>query len=190
MKARFYYPVKPYQITQKWGISRPEVYSQFGFTQHNGEDVALGADKLVRAPFDGTVVRKGYQPLGGGIFVGIISEPMVFNDGIEARVLLDALHMEAIHVPEGQIVRTGDVLGIADNTGFSTGPHTHLQFRRVQWDGAVITFVDKNQANDSFDPTPYWTGIYAADYGSLVSSYQTLLQKLQTIYATLKARSY
>lgn len=78
-----YYPVKPWRITQKWGVFRPEVYSQFGFTKHNGVDVPLGEDKRVYAPFDGLTVKTGFQPNGGGTYIGFLStETYRFPDGI------------------------------------------------------------------------------------------------------------
>lgn len=177
MPPKLYYPVKPWKITQAWGIERPEVYAQFGFSAHNGIDVALGKNAIVRAPFDCQVVRVGYQPNGGGLFLSVISnDTYTFNDGKEGRILLDALHLQSIKAWEGQKLSTGDILAIADNTGYSTGPHTHFQFRKVRWDGIRFTFLDDNDANDSFDPTPYWTGIHAEDIALLTLSnmYKTL----------------
>lgn len=185
MRLQLHFPAKPYKLNQPWGVYNPEVYSRFGFTSHNGVDIALGYDKTVRAPFEGTVIRIGNQPNGGGIFVGLLSEEYEFAD-TNARVLADFLHMQSLSVTEGQKVKVGDVLGIADNTGFSTGPHTHIQFRRVNWDGTTATTIDKNDANNSFDPTPFWNGMYAQDvnvdslltyYVSLLTHYRDLLKQ-------------
>lgn len=182
MKFQIHYPTKPYRITQRWGIYRPEIYSQFGFTRHNGEDFALGYEAKLYSIFDGVVVKKGYQPSGGGIFVGIISKhEYEFDDGIKCRVLADYLHCKEILVNEGQNVETGELIAIADNTGFSTGNHTHLQLRRVNWDGKVITIIDKNDANNSFDPSPYWSGLYAED----IRRIQGILEELKERVAKL-----
>ena len=171
MKPEFYYPAKPYIVNQEWGTSHPEIYSQFGFTRHNGVDIRLGTDKTLYAPFSGYVVRIGNQPKGGGIFLGLMSaREYTFPDGVTCRVLVDLLHCERLLVTEGQSVTVGDKVAIADNTGFSTGEHTHCQFRRAKnWnnlagDNLKWEEVDKNEANNSFDPTPYWTHFYAVDY--------------------------
>jgi murein DD-endopeptidase MepM/ murein hydrolase activator NlpD len=77
------------------------------------------------------------QPNGGGIFVGIVSDPFNFPaftnttpDGVVVhfvagtyRVLVDLLHCESISVKEGETVVAGQQVAIGDNTGFSTGPH-------------------------------------------------------------------
>ncbi len=48
---------------------------------------------------------------------------------------------------------------MGDNTGFSTGPHCHTQWRRINWNGGTnYTTVDINEANNSFDPTQFYTG--------------------------------
>ena len=177
MKPDYYYPVKPEQVNRVWGFYDPQDYSQFGFTNHNGVDWAPGADKLWRYPWSGTgtVIRVGNQPQGGGIFCGIISNELFdFPDGKQAYILTDALHAEKILVKEGDIVKTGDPIIIQDNTGFSTGVHTHEQDRREEWiesqaspnayrnqSGMVLTDVDKNDANNSFNPLDYATGGYA-----------------------------
>src|SRR3990167_2165986 len=105
---KFYYPVKPYKVNQKWGVYRPEVYSQFGFTQHNGEDIALGTDKCVYAPFDCGVLKIGNQPNGGGIFCGVISTEQTEK----GRVLLDILHCEKILCEIGKTYKAGDKLNL------------------------------------------------------------------------------
>lgn len=183
-KFRLYYTAKPYVLNQGWGIRNP-VYDQFGFTRHNGIDIALGRDKSLYAPFNGTIVRLGFQPNGGGNFFGLMSDTVYsFPDG-EFRVLMDFLHCESIAVKEGDKMKTGDFMAIADNTGLTTGPHTHLQPRRVKYwnglsgDNLAWTPEDVNDANGSFNPVPYFTGVYAVDYNTLVGYYQQLLFILQ-----------
>lgn len=188
MKLQLFYPVNPWKLNQPYGVPNPALYSQFGFTCHNGVDVAHGSDKLVRAPFNGIIVRMGYQPNGGGIFLGIISkEKYDFPDGKRCQVLIDSLHHASNLVKEGQEVPVGSVLAIQGNTGLSTGPHTHFQFRRVDWDGANFTVLDKNDANGSFDPTPYWTGVYAQNYET---TRQTLIKYVSYLQAYLEKLKY
>lgn len=181
---KLHYPVKPWRLTQTWGVVNP-AYQQFGFNRHNGIDVALGRNAIVRAPFDCQVVRVGYQPNGGGVFMGVISDEEYDFNGLKARVLIDALHLQAIKATEGQKLAAGDIMAIADNTGWSTGPHTHFQFRRVSWDGIKFTNLEINDANNSFDPTPYWSGLYAEDV-AMVTLENMKKQLLAALAALLK----
>ena len=164
MKLSLYYPAKPWKVNQKWGISDPKTYSQFGFTRHNGEDIALGVDKMIYAPFRGKIIVSGNQPNGGGIYIGFLSEDKyTFEDGVTSHVLLDFLHLDHVIGQVNVPYKVGDLLAKADNTGFSTGPHTHIQPRRGEWNGSYFVPTDKNDANGSFDPDLYWNGKYAVD---------------------------
>lgn len=184
MKFTLHYPAKPYKLNQAWGIYSV-IYKQFGFSLHNGLDIALGHDKKIRAPIDGQVVKVGYQPNGGGVFFGLISKEFYeFGDGKVCQVLLDFLHLEKTLCVEGKDYEAGDVLAIADNTGFSSGMHTHIQARRVSWDGISIQTIDQNQANNSFDLVPYFTGEYAEDIGNLKQQI-TLYQKIVVLLKQL-----
>jgi murein DD-endopeptidase MepM/ murein hydrolase activator NlpD len=186
MKPEYYFPVKPAHINRPWGFYDPKDYSQFGFTNHNGVDWAPGIDKTYRYPWNGTgtVVRTGNQPHGGGIFLGILSnEVFDFPDGKQAKILTDALHAERLLLNEGDQVKTGDPCIIQDNTGFSTGPHTHEQCRRMTTDsmpGHLMT-IDVNDANNSFDQTIYETGGFAVQVQEI-----TLLQKVVALLIQLK----
>jgi murein DD-endopeptidase MepM/ murein hydrolase activator NlpD len=179
MRFTFPWPAKPWRVSQEWGIFNP-AYQRFGFTRHNGIDIALGNDKLVRSPFAGTVIRAAtlengeWQPNGGGIFISVISDREYdFDDGQSAYVLVDFLHCERIIVQHSEKVLLGTVLAIGGNTGFSTGPHTHVQLRRCRvvpgGDFLInekkyhLEWLDQNDANGSFDPTPYLTSTYAED---------------------------
>ena len=185
-KLELFYPAKPYRVTQGWGIFNP-AYQQFGFTRHNGEDFALGADAKLYAPIRGTVVKTGNQQSGGGIFLGIMSDD-VYDDG--ARVLIDLLHCQELLIKEGDHVEVGDVVAIADNTGFSTGPHTHGQYRRiVGWNGKIgdalsFSLVDTNDANNSFDPRPFWNGYYATDATKVTGILKRIISLLQQALKT------
>ena len=177
--ARFelFYPIKPHRINQPWGVA-DTFYNQFGFSRHNGEDINLFNGQAIYCPQDGKVVRVGNQPTGGGIFIGVLTkDKWDFPDGKSAYVLLDFLHLKQILVNQGTDVLMGDAIALGDNTGASTGPHCHLQARRVTEN---LVNIDTNDANNSFDTAPYWNGIYAQDARSI-------LQKLRMIRDTLLA---
>lgn len=172
MYPQFYKPANPFTVIQPWGALHPEY--PFGFHHHNGIDVALGTARIIYAPFDGTLYRIGNQPNGGGIFCGLLSDNFYdFSDMITCQVLFDFLHCERIIAEAGKPYKVGDILAIGDSTGYSTGNHTHIQCRRVKYDGQAITTLDTNDMNNSFDPTPYMSG-FANEHGSFSSQLQTL----------------
>ena len=180
-KLELFYPVRPYRVNQPWGVY-DDLYKQFGFTQHNGIDIALVNGQPIHAPFDCSVVRIGNQPQGGGIFVGLLSKnTYTFPDGITCFVLIDLLHCQMIKVMDGQSVRVGDVVALGDNTGLSTGQHLHMQCRRVQMIGRDMVDVDRNGANNTFDQSKYWTGVYA-DTWVLLRLAQAQLAKLLALF--------
>lgn len=223
MKPTLYEEIKPRRINQPWGRYDP-VYKQFfDGSYHNGTDHAPGERKEVRAPFPGVVVRCGtkqngqWQPNGGGVYVSVLSRyaydfpawSEVCSDGLVVNfragtyyILADYLHMESVKVSLGQEVEIGDLLGIADNTGFSTGIHTHIQGRRehknfseppegvsryrILGEDFWLGDVDKNGANNSFPMERFYVG-YAADYK--ISFLTKKIQELQLkVIEILKAK--
>ena len=188
MKPQLYYEIKPFIVNQPWGVHRPEVYAQFGFEDHNGIDVAIAPGALVRAPLNAQVINISFQPHGGGLFLSILSEnEFDFPDGKRAKILFDYLHLKETIAKVGDKVILGQQLAIQDNTGFTTGPHTHIQNRRVVKTPTGLNDVDSNAAHNSFDPTPYYTGGYAYDH-AIIPLYQQLIPKLKELVALSKPK--
>jgi murein DD-endopeptidase MepM/ murein hydrolase activator NlpD len=69
-------------------------------------------------------------------------------------------HAKKILVKVGDEPALGELLMIADNTGFSTGLHTHMGLYRLNDKHQKL---DSNEATGSSDPAIYFTGEYAAD---------------------------
>lgn len=187
MKLELFYPIKPYVVNQPWGVHRPDVYGQFGFTDHNGIDLGIvGSDMKVRAPMNGTVAVQGYQPHGAGYFLTMISDDEFdWDDGKRTKVELGFYHLERYNCVVGQKVTVGDLLAIPDNTGFSTGPHTHMAAKRVSGTPSGYVLVDSNTANNTFNQEPYFNGKYAVDEArikilkQLISLYQQVISMLK-----------
>lgn len=177
MKPQFLHPIEPFAETQGWGTYDPTDYAQFGFTRHNGLDMVLSPTKEIMSPCKGTVVRVAtqanglWQPNGGGVYISIVSDPMdfpAFSNTTPDKVvvnfvegtyptIVDLLHLESISVNVGDIVEAGQIVAIGDNTGFTTGPHCHSQWRRINWNGGTnFSDVDTNDANNSYDPTQFF----------------------------------
>lgn len=129
---------------EKW---QPNIYAQFKMKGHNGFDwgmknltpiicVAKRA-KIVNLGFDGQT--KGY-----GRYVRTLAD-----DGEDVFAHLDRW----ADLKLGQYVERGQVLGLSDNTGFSTGSHLHYGYRPKG-------FIYGNGFKGYVDPVPRLQAIY------------------------------
>lgn len=98
------------------------VTSHFGWrdsTQHNGIDIGLNRGDKVAAAFDGMVrVARRYGSFGNVIIIR-------HYNGLETVYG----HLSKIKVKPGQVVFSGQVIGLGGSTGHSTGPHLHFEVR-------------------------------------------------------------
>lgn len=164
MKLELYYEAKPWSITQPWGVYN-NIYKQFGFLRHNGVDFRVSWDGKIRTPFDCEVIEIGNKPTGAGIYVSVLSDKTYESPFGECQVRVDYMHLKSsLGMYAGKKLKTGDEIAPQNNTGFSTGPHTHGQYKWVIKGPSNLIEVDKNEANNSFDPEPYRNGLYAEDF--------------------------
>lgn len=162
-KFEQFYEVKPWRVNQVWGVLNP-VYAQFGFLRHNGTDVAIGSNKMVFAPFHGEVTKIGNQPGGAGLYICILSKNQYdWEDGEKAWIEKTYMHLEKTIAKVGDVVQPGDILAVPDNTGFSTGPHTHIASKRVRKTLAGYFEVDVNDAKGTFDDSSFYNGKFSVD---------------------------
>jgi hypothetical protein len=174
MTLKIHYPFKPFQITQNWGNPNP-AYNHFGFTKHNGidarpwyQDAYLCNYYPVYCPVEGFRVDKvQYRPDGGGNEIWLVSKEEMLIGGEMCRAYLVLCHADKILVPVGYEPALGELIMIGDNTGFSTGTHTHMGLYRVKPNGGGWIIFDQNDANGSSDPALYFTGKFAADEASI-----------------------
>lgn len=185
---RFYwhYPCKPFNITQAWGIYNP-IYEKFGFSRHNGIDCKSYWDLEkfpLHLPLTSRVMGIWNQPDGAGHAIWFRTDEMYdFDDGKKARVDMMLFHMDSpSELKEGEVYTGGTFVGTGDNTGFSTGPHTHFLTRRVD---EVGNEIDNNEARNTFDPTPYFSGSHAVDIGAKVSLIKTLQKLVELLRSIL-----
>ena len=98
------------------------VNSDFGFRHwkfHYGIDLHLTVGDSVHSAFDG-MVRMATRGKRFGYYVVIRH-----YNGLETVYG----HLKKILVQPNQIVKAGDIIALGGNTGHSTGPHLHLEFR-------------------------------------------------------------
>ncbi len=138
------YPFKKVFITQKWGVNG-DVYARFGFKGHNGVDLRLfdengnkASTALVFAPHDGVVRERRNDEDGYGLYLKIESD-------VEGSILG---HLKEFKVGINKHVKQGDLIAIADNTGWSTGAHLHWGYYRLPRNR-------NNGYGGTIDPIPY-----------------------------------
>lgn len=187
-KLELWYLAKPYVLKQAWGIYNP-AYLKFGFDHHNGVDFALESDRRIHSPCPIRIVDIGYND-GAGNYIRFITtkQYMVLGDICYVGGMI--MHMESQAVKVGDILKVGDFLGIGDNTGFSTGPHTHLSTYRLIADISngnvpLTNRLDKDPSTDyTFDPALLFNGFYAVDSGTVLSLLQGIILLLKKAIGT------
>lgn len=121
------------------------VNSKFGWRDgrmHKGIDINLHRGDAVVAAFDG-MVRIAHAKGGFGNVV-IIRH----YNGLETVYA----HLSKIKVKPGQVVLSGQLIGLGGSTGHSSGPHLHFEVRfkgQAINPASIISFTDNKTFNDS-----------------------------------------
>lgn len=139
------HPIDKQYITQVFG-ARPEVYKQFGLKGHNGIDYRtryidspLGR-RYITAAADGVIREVRYDLKGYGIHVRI--------DHPDGSLTIYG-HLTKPYVIKGQKVKAGERIGLSGNTGFSSAPHLHFEYRPKGWEKSNNGFAG------AVDPLPF-----------------------------------
>lgn len=104
-------------------LNGTRVNSRFGprwRRMHYGTDLNLQTGDSVKTVFSGQVRIVDYEARGYGNYIVIRH----FN-GLETVYG----HLSKVLVQENQEVKAGEIIALGGNTGRSTGPHLHLEFR-------------------------------------------------------------
>jgi murein DD-endopeptidase MepM/ murein hydrolase activator NlpD len=222
MQLRLYWPVKPFYLNQRFGDNDPcvrdfglptqsivngadnntcptgydKLYPHFGMSGHNGDDLAAG-EQNVYAACDGVVVEKQTVP-ARGLGLGILTNEAVdLNQFGTHFAKVRYWHLKTMYVEVGQQVKAGDLIGVTDNTGYSSGNHLHFEVQPMDKDAGGHPFLPNlvftNGTNSviagAIDPTPFFVGMYAEDIPRAVSLYTALIPLLQKLIDAMRARS-
>ncbi len=169
-RLELFYPAKPFYQTQAWGIYNP-AYSQFAFDLHNGVDFLPATDSKLYMPVKAKLVEKDYIPNGSGNFVRFKTTEKWNIEGVDCYLGFVMMHLKYLpDYPVGTVLDLGDLVGTANNTGFSTGPHTHFApYRLGDNDERLDTSPTALRANQTFNPEPYWNGRYAVSMNNALN---------------------
>ena len=113
-----------------WRIHPIEKYRK----HHNGVDYASAIGTPVKAIENGRVIYAGAsklkfpngEPAGGGFIVKIRHK----SNGEWITSAYMHLRKGSLAVKKGDLVKEGQVIALAGNTGESTGPHLHFEIQR------------------------------------------------------------
>lgn len=106
-------PIKTgYTITSRFG--------QRSSGMHRGLDIAAPMGTVIQAAASGTVTSSGWSDNGFGYCV-VISH----GNGVQTLYA----HCSKLYVSAGDYVSQGDKIAAVGSTGWSTGPHLHLEIR-------------------------------------------------------------
>lgn len=181
MKLELFFPVKPWPLTQVFGVN-PDLYKQFGIKGHNGLDIKTYHGQQVYAAHDGTVVYAGMDGKEG---VGVVLRTDEEKEYAGGTAFFKSIYWHLINnvpVRVGQKVKTGDLIGYADNTGYSTGDHLHFALKpqaKGENDWTWDNVLQNNGYNGAIDPTPYFCGYFAIDAQKIKALLTEIISKLR-----------
>ena len=188
MKFKLYNPLKRMILTQGFGRENTDpnmlkAYESMGLQGHNGLDFVAWDGTPVYASHDGRVTFAGYDGSGGLGVVIRTEQQFDYNGGqVYFKTIYWHLKKDSLKVTASQSVKKGDLIGLSDNTGMSTGSHLHFGLKPIQrgeqewvWDN-----VDSaNGYNGAIDPTPYIVPFQQdMEYGQTWEEIKTLQKAL------------
>lgn len=195
MKLSLTYPLKSVLIHQSFGAN-PQMYSDpkyGGIKGHNGIDFFAGHGTFVYATHDGFAHYEIDDGQGHGVV--IVSDKTYDYKGQQVYFksiywhLCDSSKEPQFKSPvEGHDllkVRTGDLIGYADNTGASTGDHLHFGLKPClkMPNGSYENIETLNGYLGAINPAPYFTA--TPETIAIMEKEIPLLQKLIDLYRKL-----
>ncbi len=139
------------ELTWSMPISKAATTSPFGLRRwrwHYGTDLRLTTGDSVRVAFDGIVRVASYDRYGYGHYVLVRH-----YNGLETLYG----HFSKRLARVGDVVKSGDVIGLGGSTGRSTGPHLHFEIRyqgNAIDPSTVFDFENDSLLADSLTITP------------------------------------
>lgn len=150
-------------------VTSPYGYRKRFRRMHKGIDLKANTGDTIRAAFDGRIRITNFERRGYGYYI-------VMRHTNDLETVYG--HLSKFLVEPGQYVRVGDPIGLAGNTGRSTGSHLHFEtrymgyainpaaifdFSRQDIHTEVYTF-NKNTYQQARNYSPTANAEYAAQY--------------------------
>lgn len=193
-KLQLTYPINTPMVNQPFGAN-PEFYADpkfGGIKGHNGIDFFAGHGTPVFATHDGVCYPEIDNAGGNGV---VIRTNQTF-DYLDGQAYFKSIYWHLIQddavVKTGQIVKCGDLIGFADNTGASTGDHLHFGLKPQAYNESNFAYYNVEQTNGylgAIDPQPYFDGSTPNTIKNLtsqVSILKLIVEKLKQLLALKK----
>lgn len=205
-----YQPVKPWYINQSFGQNNACVNSDkkvisiasgqtcpTGYKSlyaplkgHNGLDTRAYRWQPVYAAHDG-IVTEVQTEVARGLGIGIVTDRKWYckETNKPEHFKTRYWHFIAMDVNVGDKVKTGDFIGYADNTGYSSGDHLHFELKPVtilEWENGRPIYNNTLQGNGYYgavDPLPYMEDAFALDIKNLVKQLAELSARIADFIA-------
>ena len=115
------WPLAKHVITQLFGstVDSKRLYTS---GTHNGVDFGTPVGTPIKAALSGTVIGTGNTDAQPGCYSFGKWVMISHSNGLSTMYG----HFSSILVKQGDVVKTGDLIGLSGNTGYSTGPHLHF----------------------------------------------------------------
>lgn len=213
---RLYWPVRPFQVSQHFGDNIPcvkdfglttqvivdgtdnktcpigydKLYGHWQMGGHNGTDLISGVQNIYAA-CDGVVVEKQTVP-ARGLGLGILT-----NDPVDLKTFgvhfckIRYWHLKTMYVEVGDSVKAGQLIGVTNNTGYSSGNHLHFEGQPMDKDAGGHPYLVNPLGSiaGAIDMEPFFTGVYAEDLPKIYSLNQQLVVLLTKLRDAIKNRS-
>lgn len=107
-----------FPVTSPFGWRIHPISGEWKF--HAGVDLGYEYGSYIGALFDGQIITAANLGDGYG------NQVLIYHPTIDAYTRY--AHCSTLHVAAGQVVRAGQVIAQVGSTGYSTGPHLHLEY--------------------------------------------------------------
>ncbi len=202
-------PVKSYWITQKFGaddvcvsikdgktvkgkvnntcpVGYESLYKKLGLRGHSGLDLTAPTGTKLYASQNG-FVEEVQTEVERGLGIGIITNDKFFcqETGHKEYFKIRYWHLQSILVKKGQEVKIGDIIGLADNTGYSSGSHLHFEVKPVRQEPNQPwrNVLQDNGFYGAVDPYPYMETEFALDFAGRWKKFKELSASVADLIA-------
>lgn len=213
MKEKFLYqPVSPFSINQGFGedsacisnadnktviSKRTQDLCPVGFRSlytktngHNGLDLKAARWQPVYAAHDGVVTEIQTEE-ARGLGIGIVSDEKRFfeESGTKEHYKTRYWHFIALDVYFGEKIKTGDFIGYADSTGYSSGDHLHFELKPItiiDYENGIPVSSNTLQNNGmlgAVNPLPYMEMLPALQIAGIIRQISELTAKVADFVA-------
>lgn len=140
-----------------------KLYPLLGLPQgHNGADLQAYHGQPVYSSADGTVYEVQTEP-ERGLGLGIVTQEKYLCNETNTMTYFKVRywHLKSFNVKMGDFVKRGDLIGWADNTGYSSGDHLHWECKPVSDQVGFSNVLQNNGFYGSVDPIQYMVAEFA-----------------------------